>query len=256
MPKLKLTLGQQTTFSGIQTNGPKGLDQLHEFMTLLQFHMENEALTTVSILPGLLLPYKPLKLRCNNGNHLSDRRNETTAQLCWEIPVPDHVLTNYSRLILAVVPILDGHDSGNTQFVTSNNGRRIVHRGVIRTKDGQRSAIIKSMKQNPGLWWWSYLAVELNLIKISLERCMRCWSMGIQMQPTDFRQWSRSTMLMNVPIQLISHLGSHSASISTTLRTQAAQGIQTEDIDDIIEGSVGNIPDTTDASIFDMQNVI
>ena len=63
-------------------------------------------------------------------------------------------------------------------------------------------------------------------------------------------------MLMNVPMQLISHLGSHSASISTTLRTHAAQGIQTKDIDDILGGSVGNIPDTTDAPIFDMQNVI
>ena len=56
MPELKLTLGQQTNFSEIQKNGPKGLDQMHGFITLLRFHMGNEALTTVSILPGLLLP--------------------------------------------------------------------------------------------------------------------------------------------------------------------------------------------------------
>ena len=55
---------------------------------------------------------------------------------------------------------------------------------------------------------------------------------------------------------MISHIGSHAESISITLRTNAAQGIQTEDIDAILGGNVGNIPDTTDDPIFDMRTVI
>ena len=154
------------------------------------------------------------------------------------------------------MPIVDGPNLGNTQVVTTNDGKGIAYKQVICNMDEKRSTIMKSMRQNTGLWWYSYLAVNLDLNEISLRRCMRCWSMGVQTQPMDFHKYSRSTMLMKVPPQLISHLGSHSASISTTLQTHVGQDIQNKDIDDILGGSVRNIQETIDAPIFDMQNVI
>ena len=60
-------------------------------------------------------------------------------------------------------------------------------------------------------------------------------------------------MLINVPQQLSSHLGSHSASISMTLQTHAGQRILNEDMDDILEKNVGNIQEATDAPIIEMQ---
>ena len=108
--------------------------------------MENQALTSITILSGLLLPYKPLKLKCNDGNKLSDRRNETTAQLLRDIPTPDSAYTGFSGLILAVVPIVDGLNSGSIQVVTPNDGKGISHKQVIRTVDGKRFTIMKLMK--------------------------------------------------------------------------------------------------------------
>ena len=55
---------------------------------------------------------------------------------------------------------------------------------------------------------------------------------------------------------MISHMGSHSESISMTLRTNAAQGIHNEDLDAILGGNVRHIPDTTHKPIIDMQAVI
>ena len=154
------------------------------------------------------------------------------------------------------MPVLDGINVGSTQVVTTNDGKGTAHKGIIRTKDGHRSALMKSMNQNSGLWFWSYLCVNLELNATSLARCMRCWSLRVQLQHTEFHQFSSSTMHMIVPPQMISHIRSHSESIPMTLRTNAAQEIQTEDLDAILKGNVGNIPDTTHDPIFYMQTVI
>ena len=68
---------------------------------------------------------------------------------------------------------------------------------------------------------------------------MRCWNMGMQMWPTNFHSYNRATMLIIVPTVLLSHLGSNSASISTTLQTRVGQEIKNDDINDILGGNNG-----------------
>ena len=63
-------------------------------------------------------------------------------------------------------------------------------------------------------------------------------------------------MLMEVPPEMITNLGSHSTSMAMTRRTNAAQGIHTADIDILLGGTVSQVPDTTEETIVDMQTVI
>ena len=63
-------------------------------------------------------------------------------------------------------------------------------------------------------------------------------------------------MLMEVPPEMITHMGSHTNSMAMTRRTNAAQGIHTEDIDILLGGTVSHVPDTIEEPIVDMRTVL
>ena len=147
---------------------------MFEFMGLLRNHMGQEAYSALTILDGLNFPFKRLKLIHTDGHKLSDNRNETTATILRSIPSPERDTNTLAQLILTVVPIMEGSDVGSTQVVTTNDGKGTLNRGHKRAEDGKRSALMKSVRQNPGLWFWSYICASLNLNPESVRRCMRC----------------------------------------------------------------------------------
>ena len=149
---IRKVLGHSMTFAPMRWNWQQEMPP-SEWGQHMRAHMGYIAQTNLTIMKGLISPFKALKLHNVDGSKFDGRRYMNTSLLLRMIGVgPTDASGANVELVISVCPIHSGKFTGSTHIVHTDDRKGSICRDKVLQTDGPRVTVVRSIRLSPITW--------------------------------------------------------------------------------------------------------
>ena len=199
----------------------------------MRAHMGYIAQTNLTIMKGLISPFKALKLHNVDGSKFDGRRYMNTSLLLRMIGVgPKDASGANVELVISVCPIHSGKFTGSTHIVHTDDRKGTLCRDKVRQTDGPRVSVVRSIRLSPITWLTAVCKHSFKLDDVSLHRVRRCFKPMTTATPydPDFYTFNAETLEMDITEELMEESGASNMGLRNSRELQNSQGFGNLDL--------------------------
>ena len=132
-PDIRKVLGHSLTFAPLGWTWQQEMPPA-EWGQHMRVHMGYQAQTSITIMKGLIAPFKPLKLWCRDGSKFESGRPMNTSLLLRMIGVGSRDASGANvKLVILICPIHSGKFTGSTQIVHTDDRKGTICHDKVRS---------------------------------------------------------------------------------------------------------------------------